>query len=550
MADPISLGALITVATLTVGAITTAVIFLPAILFTNTTSVVQTVYRLQPNQTLTKWMRPETELQLAEAYALSRQEGYGVPLLTDAQLLDHVNSLCEAVVPSTSLPYSCLDTFYNYSSGVCLVSRLSEGTCDDGDKCSSGDRCIRGECIGKHISCADADPCTINSCQERDTKDCGPGKTACPEGEYICIQTGLLSNCVYRACSNDYNCPVGFVCNDGVCSQFFDVLNVIRMTNFEMEKCDTHSDRYRLVQDYLFTSLGYMQAEEPRFRLFQDASAVRAREPANFIEEVIGISTVMKKLEGGKNTYAETAFRLKTKCKEINALNCHTAFSMETYKFGLELDDCVNGDTSLCMNRFTTQEAAISTHYVNCPFNTHSEILVQMTLELSTYGESPQYNCQDAPSVDCNARATVVSNVMTPRISYASVCIVKPVSKFRDCALNKNVSGCPWRGCTWEGDNSPLENVVSFVVDGEVMPEHSSYMFSSCTNNIRCEECQNTMNTTWIDFSLFPFQGGDTIVVDITTELDNCDSNNRRLDSDIQVLSKERRINHVNILHG
>ncbi len=83
-------------------------------------------------------------------------------------------------------------------------------TCDDGDACTGKDACINGTCSGQPIDCADAVPCTVDTC----TKDSGckhtPDAKACDDGD-PCTTTG---------CDADKGCnTTGFQakasCDDG-----------------------------------------------------------------------------------------------------------------------------------------------------------------------------------------------------------------------------------------------------------------------------------------------------------------------------------------------
>jgi len=123
--------------------------------------------------------------------------------------------------------------------------------CDDGDACSKNTICSNGACVGgQPIDCADADPCTIDSCSgdghcqnvpdpfcctpECEGKVCGPngcGGTCgdCPEGT-ACGDAGLCevsctADCGGKICGSDGcggscgACPGGTTCNGaGTCT--------------------------------------------------------------------------------------------------------------------------------------------------------------------------------------------------------------------------------------------------------------------------------------------------------------------------------------------
>jgi len=90
-------------------------------------------------------------------------------------------------------------------AGVCVLTKNTGTTCSDGNACSTGDLCNNGQCAaGSPLNCADADPCTVESCDAIAgcliEPDPTPDPVLCPE------------------CSVDGDCGAGS-CVGGLCCE-------------------------------------------------------------------------------------------------------------------------------------------------------------------------------------------------------------------------------------------------------------------------------------------------------------------------------------------
>ncbi|KIG17797.1 RTX toxin protein [Enhygromyxa salina] len=101
--------------------------------------------------------------------------GLGVPCQTAADCLDDMGPCTE---------FEC-------NAGVCAYPKTTN-PCDDVDVCTDADTCTEGMCIGVAISCADTNPCTLDTCDSErgcmntQIEDCCLSNEDCPEGD-MCI---------------------------------------------------------------------------------------------------------------------------------------------------------------------------------------------------------------------------------------------------------------------------------------------------------------------------------------------------------------------------
>jgi hypothetical protein len=120
-----------------------------------------------------------------------------------------VGDICQGV-------YSCDDgnpcTVDSCLAAGCLNTPDVLGApCEDGDECTSGDQCYNGVCQGLMQSCADEDPCTMDSCSEglcvHENVDECPVNTCNPQN------TG-------HSCNDNDKETVADMCILGVCAGF------------------------------------------------------------------------------------------------------------------------------------------------------------------------------------------------------------------------------------------------------------------------------------------------------------------------------------------
>ncbi|PRQ03931.1 MYXO-CTERM sorting domain-containing protein [Enhygromyxa salina] len=100
--------------------------------------------------------------------------GLGVPCLTAADCLDDTGPCTE---------FEC-------NAGVCAYPKTTN-PCDDVDVCTDADTCTEGMCIGVAISCADTNPCTLDTCDS---------------------ERGCMNTQIEACCLSDEDCPEGDEC--------------------------------------------------------------------------------------------------------------------------------------------------------------------------------------------------------------------------------------------------------------------------------------------------------------------------------------------------
>ncbi len=128
-----------------------------------------------------------------------------------------VAGLCAGVTKVCDDGNACSTDSCEGATGVCLAIALTGTSCDDGDACTAGDGCALGlggiGCYGTQaVSCDDANPCTIDSCDP--VKGCGSvpdlvqsfpcydgevgtsGVGLCVGGTASCKADGTLGACV------------------------------------------------------------------------------------------------------------------------------------------------------------------------------------------------------------------------------------------------------------------------------------------------------------------------------------------------------------------
>ncbi len=83
------------------------------------------------------------------------------------------NGSCVAVptVCDSADDNDCQANLCSASTGECQLTLFNGATCDDGALCTTADVCSGGMCVGTPATCADGDPCTVDSCDPT-TGDC------------------------------------------------------------------------------------------------------------------------------------------------------------------------------------------------------------------------------------------------------------------------------------------------------------------------------------------------------------------------------------------
>ncbi len=97
----------------------------------------------------------------------------------------------------------CTDDSCNPDDGLCQFI-FNTASCDDGDLCTSNDGCANGECSGTPITCDDANPCTLDSC-DQESGECMfvPTEGACCMKDEECDDS---NPCTTGTCSDEYLC--------------------------------------------------------------------------------------------------------------------------------------------------------------------------------------------------------------------------------------------------------------------------------------------------------------------------------------------------------
>ncbi|MEZ4267422.1 MAG: hypothetical protein R3F39_13665 [Myxococcota bacterium] len=100
------------------------------------------------------------------------------------------------------------------AGGVCVDTPIT-GPCNDGSVCTQGDTCSQGACVGSPVSCADADPCTTDSCDPVSGCAHAPADgPSCNDGD-ACTTADA---CVAGVCVGvPKSCDVGSECTVGQC---------------------------------------------------------------------------------------------------------------------------------------------------------------------------------------------------------------------------------------------------------------------------------------------------------------------------------------------
>ena len=94
------------------------------------------------------------------------------------------------------------------------ATKLSVGSCDDGDPCTTGDTCKKAVCTGKPATCDDANACTADSCNPQNngcnhSARIGP----CDDGD-ACSEQGT---CKDGVCKSAPKCDDGNPCSKNTC---------------------------------------------------------------------------------------------------------------------------------------------------------------------------------------------------------------------------------------------------------------------------------------------------------------------------------------------
>jgi hypothetical protein len=113
----------------------------------------------------------------------------------------------------------CLTCAPNISKDTWTV--LANVACDDGDACTALDACIDGSCKGAQLTCKDASPCTLDSCDNKKgcvftpvDSDCEDG-SACTVGD-TCVKGACKGTPVSSADCLDGNPCTADSCDDVV----------------------------------------------------------------------------------------------------------------------------------------------------------------------------------------------------------------------------------------------------------------------------------------------------------------------------------------------
>jgi len=117
----------------------------------------------------------------------------------------------------------CTTNTCSVTSGC--VTTNNSNACDDGAWCNGSDTCSGGSCsVHAGRNCADAFPCTTDSCNEStDTCDHTPNNAACNDSNVCTTDTcSVASGCVYtnnsNACNDGLWCNGTDTCSGGSCS--------------------------------------------------------------------------------------------------------------------------------------------------------------------------------------------------------------------------------------------------------------------------------------------------------------------------------------------
>ncbi len=94
--------------------------------------------------------------------------------------------------------------------------------CDDLDACTADDECKDGVCVGKPITCDDANPCTVDSCDVFEGCVYDPS-SQCDDGdpctEDACLVDGSCVNTPFDGpCEDGDLCTTGEQCAEGTCA--------------------------------------------------------------------------------------------------------------------------------------------------------------------------------------------------------------------------------------------------------------------------------------------------------------------------------------------
>jgi Abnormal spindle-like microcephaly-assoc'd, ASPM-SPD-2-Hydin len=127
------------------------------------------------------------------------------------------------VVPTCDAPSSCLEARFDEAAGQCVTTAKPDGT-TCASACLSTGTCMSGTCIGQVLSCDDANPCTLDACDESSgcihtTPGCAAPTNPCQVARCDATLGCVLSDALDGTSCGDDDCatPDAEVCVSGQC---------------------------------------------------------------------------------------------------------------------------------------------------------------------------------------------------------------------------------------------------------------------------------------------------------------------------------------------
>lgn len=126
-------------------------------------------------------------------------------------------------VPACDAPSSCLEARFDEAAGQCVTTTKPDGT-TCASACLSAGTCMSGACVGQVLSCDDANPCTLDACDESSgcihtTPGCAAPTNPCQVARCDATLGCVLSDALDGTSCGDDDCatPDAEVCVSGQC---------------------------------------------------------------------------------------------------------------------------------------------------------------------------------------------------------------------------------------------------------------------------------------------------------------------------------------------
>jgi hypothetical protein len=440
------------------------------------------------------------------------------------------NGMCAVNTPKdcTHLDSVCGIGVCDIVTGNCVQLNRNEGEeCDDGFMCTVYDTCTSGVCVGQENLCFDNNPCTINTCSEQ-------------AGCVITYETDS-GNCI-PGCTEDFDCPLSYICYDGTCIKTPDPKGQhIAMIDYEIEEC-TSSTHSRLIQHFVLDTMKVTLNGESRYRIIKDSSDIltnNAFAPLGFGDQVINLA-----YNDFGNDIARTTFSIATACQTFTPENCAFQFANREYRFYAYTHDCldINGVASGCIAMNHVLETSISLSLSTCgkfpgqvtatpPYATAVVIY-----EGNTYTD--RYNYFNIIHGDETSKAIVGIETNTidsiiPVITDMRICQGDPTHHLGGCVDGTNRTECFNIGCyNWSPDDSPLSFKVDIIRNSSVtaLAISDNFLATGCYDNDdynipnKCSftKCNEHGLDDYFEFLFKEFNNGKYYVIDISYRISIC----------------------------